>query len=186
MEARVRLIRRPGDHPDPGERASESELFAALFPGKPDAQIDDNHLALAALAQNPKLALLASRMSAFMLLETAWGKRTLLRELALQVLNRRLGCCYGAQTRLAAAHSAGLSDEQLGAMADWRGSDLFNADQRLVIEYTETALSGPVPDELFARLVGRFGEQEAVECTAVIGFWTFWAMVTNATLPVGG
>lgn len=184
MGARVGLIRRPGDHPDPAEREAEAELFAALFPGQEAPRIDDNHLALAALAQNPKLALMASRMSGFLLLETAWGKRAMVRELALQVLNRRLGCTYGAETRTGAARAAGLSDDQLAALGAWRASGLFDDEQQLVIEYTEAAIAGPpIADGLFFRLVERYGEQEAAECTAVIGFWTFWAMVTSATLP---
>lgn len=183
MAPRVRLVRRPGDHPARAEREAEAQLFTTLFPGQDAPEIDANHLALSALAQNPKLALLASRMSSFLLLETAWGKRALVRELALQVLNRSLGCSYGAETRNGAAKTAGLSDEQLAALGDWRASSLFDTEQQLVIEYTKAALAGPIPDELFGRLVERYGEQEAVECTAVIGFWTFWAMVTNAALP---
>lgn len=179
MAARVTLIRKPGDHPDPAEREAETELFATLFAGNPDPEIDEGHLALAALAQNPKLALMASQVSGA-LLRSNWGQRASLRELAMQVLNRRLGCTYGAETRIGAADSAGLSDEQLAALADWRGSGLFDDEQQLVIEFTEAALAGPVPDALFARLVERYGEQEAMECAALVGFWTFWAVVTNA------
>jgi alkylhydroperoxidase family enzyme len=180
---RVPLIRRRGDHPDPAERAAEAELFATLFPGNPAPEIDESHLALAALAQNPKLALMASRMSGFLLLEAAWGQRAMVRELALQVLNRRMGCSYGAETRIDAARAAGLSEAQIAALDDWRASGLFDPEQQLVIEYTEAALAGPIPDALFARMVEQYGEQQAVECTAVIGFWTFWAMITNAALP---
>jgi alkylhydroperoxidase family enzyme len=184
MAARVGLIRRPGDHPRPAEHEAEAAFFTALFPGKSEPEIDDNHLALAALAQNPALAQMAARMSGFLLLETGWGQRAMVRELVLQVVNRSLGCDYGAETRLTAARAAGLSDERLAALA--RGDDSpFDDEQRLIIAYARACLSGPVPTELFAQIVGRYGEQQAVECTAVIGFWTFWAIVTNATLPGG-
>ena len=183
MAARVKLVRRPGDHPDAAERDAEAELFETLFAGKADPQIDDNHLALAALAQNPRLALKASQLSGFLLLETAWGRRAAVRELAMQVVNRRLGCDYGAATRVGPAKAAGLSEVQLAAIADWRASDLFDDEQRLVIEYAETAVAGPIPDEIFSRLVAHYGEQEAVECTAVIGLWSFWATIANATRP---
>lgn len=182
MAARVRLVLRPGDHPAPAEREAEAALFAAVFPGKPDPEIDDNHLALAALAQNPALAQMAARMSGFLMLETAWGRRVDLRELVLQVVNRTLGCDYGAETRLGAARTAGLSDAQLAALA--AGNDQpFDDEQRLIIAHTRACLAGPVPAELFASVVERYGEQQAVECTAIIGLWTFWAIITNATRP---
>ncbi len=182
MAARVRLVRRPGDHPDPAEREAESALFAALFPGKPDPEIDDNHLALAALAQNPALAQMAARMSGFLLLETAWGKRADLRELVLQVVNGALGCEYGARTRIGAAKAAGLTDAQLAGLA--AGDDQpFGDERRLIIAYSRACLAGPVPAELFAQIVERYGEQQAVECTAIVGFWTFWAILTNAARP---
>ena len=39
------------------------------------------------------------------------------------------------------------------------------------------------PDELFARVVERFGEKGAVEFTTVVAFWSFWALFLNATRP---
>ncbi len=181
--ARVTLVRGPGDHPDedPAARQEVADLFAALFPGNPAPAFDEAHTAMAVLAQSPKLAQAAARMSAAIILETAWGQRATLRELVFQTVGRHFGDAFSTAARQKQAEAAGLSAAQLAALGDWRGSDLFDAEQRLVIEYAEAAVTGRVPEALFARLVARYGEREAVECTAAIGFWSFWAMVAGAT-----
>lgn len=181
--ARVTLVRGPGDHPSPDAetQAGVAELFATLFPGSPAPEFDQAHTAMAALAQSPKLAQLAARLSGAMILESAWGRRASPRELAFQTLGRHFGDAFSTQARRPAALAAGLTEEQLASLGDWRSSDLFDEEQRLVIEYTEAVVTGRVPGDLFARMVERYGEQEAVECTAAIGFWSFWAMVAGAT-----
>ncbi|MFT4025872.1 MAG: hypothetical protein QM676_03570 [Novosphingobium sp.] len=180
---RIALVRSPGDHPsaDAAVQAGVAELFATLFPGNPAPEFDQAHTAMAALAQSPKLALLAAKFSGAVILESAWGKRANLRELAFQTLGRHFGDELSTTSRRPAAEAAGLTVEQLGALGDWRASSLFDEEQRLVIEYTEAVVTGRVPAELFARMVARYGEQEAVECTAAIGFWSFWAMLVGAT-----
>jgi alkylhydroperoxidase family enzyme len=52
-----------------------------------------------------------------------------------------------------------------------------------VIEYTLAVIAGDVPDELFAKVVARYGEQGALEFTTVAAWWSFWAMILNATRP---
>lgn len=180
---RIKLVRGPGDHPSPdaATQAGVAELFATLFPGNPAPAFDQAHTAMAALAQSPKLALLAAKFSGAVILESAWGQRAALRELAFQTLGRHFGDALSTSSRRAAALTAGLTTEQLGALGEWHGSDLFDDEQRLVIEYTEAVVTGNVPAELFAQMVARYGEQEAVECTAAIGFWSFWAMLVGAT-----
>ena len=41
--------------------------------------------------------------------------------------------------------------------------------------------AGEVPDELFAKVVKQYGEQEAFEFSVAIAWWSFWAMIINAT-----
>lgn len=182
--ARVKPVRKAADYPgnpDAATRADLAHLFGSLFPGNPAGEIDHGHSGLAVAAQNPKLALHLAAMSRFIALELPWCQRHDLRELAIQALNRHYGSSFSNAARLSQAHAAGLSDAQLAAVADWRGSPLFGEEQRLVLEYTEAVIAGTVKDALFARLVSRFGEKEAVECTAAIGWWSFWAMLIEAT-----
>lgn len=180
--SRVSLVRGPGDHPseNPVVQQDVADLFSALFPGNPTPEFNEAHSLMAVLAQSPKLALPAARMSAAVILDSAWGQRACLRELAFQTLGAHFGDAFSVKARQCNAEAAGLTASQLAAIPDWRISDLFDDEQKLVIEYTQAVVTGHVPDELFARVVTRYGEREAVECTAAIGFWSFWSMVSGA------
>ena len=180
--SRVRLVRSPSDHPaeDPIARQDVANLFGALFPDNPAPEFNEAHSLMAVLAHSPRLALPAARMSAAVIIDSAWGQRTALRELAFQTLGRHFGDTFSTEARRPNAEAAGLTAGQLAAIPEWRDSDLFDDEQKLVIEYTQAVVTGRVPDDLFARVVARYGEQEAVECTAAIGFWSFWAMVAGA------
>ncbi len=184
--ARLTAIYKPGDYlgtPDETTRKDLSDLFAHLFPQKPNAEIDRSHSGIAIAAQNPKLALHLARLSVFIATELPWCQRRDLREVAIQTLNLHFKSEYSFLTRMKAATAAGISVEAQKALPQWRTSALFDEDQRLVIEYTNAVVTGDVPAELFARMVGKFGEKGAVECTALISFWSFWAMFLNATGP---
>jgi alkylhydroperoxidase family enzyme len=135
---------------------------------------------MAVLAQSPKLAAPAAGLSAAVILESAWGQRANLRELAFQTVARHFDDSFSAEARQPNAAAAGLTTEQRAVRADWRNSALFDDEQRLVIEYAQAVVTGRVPGDLFGRVVARFGEQEAVECTTAIAFWSFWAMIAGA------
>jgi len=60
---------------------------------------------------------------------------------------------------------------------------LFDEEQRLVIEYTFAVAAGDVADELFDRVVRKYGETQTIEFTATIAHWSFWAIFLNATRP---
>ena len=182
--ARVTTINRPGDYPGNPDAATSEDLaalFAGLFPGNPDPEINKFHAGVAIAAHNPKLALNLARLSGLIAGELGWCQRKDLRELAIQTLNLHYKSDYSFQCRAGIAADAGLSHEQQAALASWQSSSLFDEEQQLTIEYTNAVVTGAVPDELFARAKARWGELGAVECTALIGFWAFWAMFLNAT-----
>jgi len=183
---RIRGIQKLGDYPTaPGEGPSAEmvELFEYLFPGVPDAEIDQHHAGTAITAHNPTLALLFAQLSKFMAVEMEWAKRTDLRELAFATLHEKFKAAYPFESRYNAAIAAGLSAEQLAMLSMWRTSRVFDDEQRLVIEYTQAVVAADVPDELFKRVVDRYGEKGAVEFTALVGFWSCWAMILNAIRP---
>lgn len=182
--ARVTMINRPGDYPGTPDAATSADLtalFAALFPGNPDPRINNLHAGVAIAAHTPKLALALTRLSGLIANELGWCQRKDLRELAIQTLNLHYKSDYSFHSRAQIAADAGISHAQQAALADWRGSSLFDEEQRLTIEYAGAVVTGKVAEELFNRVKARWGEQGAVECTALIGFWAFWAMFLNAT-----
>jgi alkylhydroperoxidase family enzyme len=177
---RVHGVFQPSDHPafpDP----HITELFATLFPGIENPKFDSNHTGLAITAYNPQLALHFAKLSRFLAHETAWCRRSDLRELAIQSVNLHFNSDFSFDARVPNAHAAGLTDAQLAALREWRTSDLFDEEQRLVIEYANAVATGAVPSGLFARAVQRYGETETVEFTSLVAVWSAWAMIINAT-----
>jgi alkylhydroperoxidase family enzyme len=183
---RVTAVRKPSDYPgmpDEQTRADLAELFGHLFPGAENPEIDVAHTGMAIAALNPKLALHLSKLSGFAALQLGWSQRSDLREIAIQTVNLHFKSAFSAKSRFNAWEAVGLGKDQLAALPYWKSTDLFDEEQRLVIEYAMAVVSGEVPEALFARVTDRYGEKGAVECTAVIGIWSMWAMLLNATQP---
>jgi alkylhydroperoxidase family enzyme len=160
--SRVTAVYKPGDYPgtpDDQTRADLADLFGHMFPGVQNPEIDRAHAGLAIAALSPRLALQLSRLSGVAALQLGWSQRADLREIAIQTVNLHFRSPY------------------------WRTTALFDEEQRLVIEYALAVVTGDVPKALFGRVSGHFGERGAVECTAVIGIWSMWAMLLNAAQP---
>lgn len=182
---RINAVFRPSDF-RPAEDAPQADadaLFEQMFPGVADPEIPLDHAGMAIVALNPKLAMQMGSMSRFMALDLTFSKRTDLRELVIQTAHLKTNCGFGFESRIAAAQAAGISAEQLSALALWERSSLFDEEQRLVIEFAEAVADNAMSDELFARFVDRFGEKGAIECSAIVGYWSCWAMVINAANP---
>lgn len=182
--ARVTTIDKPEAYPgtpDEATRQDLADLFAAMFPGNPAPEIDKFHAGVAIAAHSPRLALNLAKLSGLIAGELGWCQRKDLRELAIQTLNLHFKSDYSFQCRAGIAADAGISHQQQAALSKWQTSSLFDAEQRLTIEYAGAVVTGNVPEPLFARVKAQWGERGAVECTALIGFWAFWAMFLNAT-----
>ena len=182
--ARVTTINRPGDYPGNPDNATSADLaalFDGMFPGNPYPEINPYHAGIAIAAHSPKLASGLAGLSKLMALDLGWSQRTDLRELAILAANLQFRSDYGFRSRLPNAKAAELTEEQIAALPDWQASPLFDDEQKLAISYAYAVASGDVPPALFDQVKARWGERGAVECTAVIGFWGFWAMFLNAT-----
>ena len=72
---------------------------------------------------------------------------------------------------------AGLSDDQLRNLNYYDSSDLFSADEKLVLELTDaiTATPSRVTPELRKRLQTRFSTAELVELSAAIAWENYRA-----------
>jgi alkylhydroperoxidase family enzyme len=66
-----------------------------------------------------------------------------------------------------AREEGGITEDQLRALPNFRDSDAFDEDEKLVLAYAEGISRTPVevPEELFERLRERFDEPEIVELT---------------------
>jgi 4-carboxymuconolactone decarboxylase len=183
---RVKGMFRPGDFPPAADEVTSgavTELFGHMFPGVADPEIDENHVGMAIVAHNPAMALQMAKLSKLIALDTGFCQRADLRELAIQTVNLHYGSDYGFRTRAPIARAVGIGDDLLAALPDWRGSDMFNDEQRLVIAYAQAVVTGDVPADLFAQVVARYGEKGAVELTTLVAFWSAWAMILQAANP---
>jgi len=184
--SRVKPVFRPSDYPgnpDEQTRRDLAELFDFLVPGAADPEIDKPHTGMAIAAHNPRFALNLAKLTNHVALGLGWSQRKDLLELAVQAVNLHFKCDFSFVTRLPKADATGIGMERIAALPFWRNSNLFDEEQRLVLEYVEAVVSGDVPDALFAKVAGQWGETGAVELTSVIATFSAWAMLINAARP---
>ncbi len=105
-----------------------------------------------------------------------------LKALAATKAATRIGCEFCIDIGSAISREAGVTDEQLHAFHDYRNSDAFSAEDKLVMEYAEemSETNVDVSDELFARLREHFDDEQIVELTAAIAIENFRARFNNA------
>lgn len=184
---RVKGYFKPSDLPADADEVTRHELgqlFGFLFPQSAAPKLERKQAAFAVVARNPRLGLMLAQLTLFMVQQMPWTcEHSDLRELATQTLNRHFKCNLSYESHAESARSLGISDEMIAATAQWRTSPLFNEEQRLIVEYTFAVIAADVPEELFERVVAKFGETGTVECTSGIALWAFWAMIINATCP---
>lgn len=79
----------------------------------------------------------------------------------------------------------GVAMAKIEALENWRDSDLFDATERLALEYAEAVTRSDieVDEALAARLKRRFGDDGVVELTALIAFQNLSSKF-NAALDV--
>jgi AhpD family alkylhydroperoxidase len=106
-----------------------------------------------------------------------------LKELAVLKTAQLTGCEWCLDFGSAVVRAKGITDEELRALLDYRNSDLFSEEDKLVLDYADAMTRTPVevPDELFARLRERFDEAQLVELTSIIALENYrgrfnWAM----------
>ena len=77
----------------------------------------------------------------------------------------------------AVGSDAGVSDEKVAALSDFRTSPLYDEAERAALELAEAMTAAPVdvPDELFARLRAHYDEPALVELAATAALENFRA-----------
>jgi AhpD family alkylhydroperoxidase len=93
-----------------------------------------------------------------------------------------IGCQFCIDIASHISREAGVTEEQLRTLHDYRESPAFSPVERLVLEYSEEMCQVPVSisDELFARLREQFTDEQVVELTSAIAIENFRARFNNA------
>ncbi|GAA2420260.1 carboxymuconolactone decarboxylase family protein [Actinomadura vinacea] len=93
-----------------------------------------------------------------------------LKDLALMAASVKIGCSWCVDFGTWEANTHGVPPAKLEAVPAWRDSDLFDEDERLVMEYAEAMSADPpaVTDELTAALRRYLDERQLVELTMMV------------------
>jgi len=105
-----------------------------------------------------------------------------LREMIILRVSLLNGAEYQARIHGAShALKAGLSAEQIAALADWQDSALFSPAQRAALAWTDAMTRQiEVPDALHDELKRHFDDQAVVEITVLAGAYNMHTRVARA------
>ena len=92
-------------------------------------------------------------------------------------------CAFCIDINSATLQKRGVSDAKIDALADWRTSPLFDAREKLALEWAEAMTLNAVDDDLRARLRQSWEEDAIVELTGLVAFQNLSSKF-NAALDV--
>jgi AhpD family alkylhydroperoxidase len=92
-------------------------------------------------------------------------------------------CAFCIDVNSATLVRRGVSLEKIARLAEWRTSALFDAEERLALEYAEAMTLNRVDEELRERVKARWSEDTIVEITGLIAFQNLSSKF-NAALDV--
>jgi 4-carboxymuconolactone decarboxylase len=132
-----------------------------------------------ALLHSPELADRVQAVGAFIRFESSLDDAT--RELAILVTARCWSCQFEWVAHAPLALAAGISADQLDAVADGRRPSSLAPTAAAVHDFVaELSRNGRVGDATYAAALGRLGVARLVELTALVGYYTLLAMTLNA------
>lgn len=130
------------------ERGSVLHLYQMLLHSRPVAQGWLNHLT--GIRQNTTIS-------------------GAIREMVIMRIAHLNRAPYEADQHAPIALKEGLSQQQLDALTDWEGSDVFSDVERAVLAYTDAMTRNvQVSDDVFNAVKAHFDARELVELTATI------------------
>lgn len=101
-----------------------------------------------------------------------------LREMAILRVAETLGCEYEKRAHIPIGREAGMSEDQVRGIADWRNSGAFDQVERAVLGFTdEVAAGGVVKDQTFATLQAHLDARRMMELAETIGFYGMLARI---------
>lgn len=92
-------------------------------------------------------------------------------------------CAFCIDVNSATLARRGVPMAKIAQLGEWRTSPLFDADERLALEYAEALTRNSVDDELRARVKSRWSDDEIIEITGLIAFQNLSSKF-NAALDV--
>ena len=112
-----------------------------------------------------------------------------LRSLVTVRVSQINSCSFCIDINSATLMKRGVPLEKVEALSDWNKSSLFDAEERLALEYAEavTRTDGQISDGLMERLRAQFGDDAVVELTGLIAFQNLSSKFNSAlSIPAQG
>jgi alkylhydroperoxidase family enzyme len=78
------------------------------------------------------------------------------------------------------ARKADVPEDKIAALAQWRGSKLFDAKERAAIALTEAVMAGDVSDAVHAEAKQHFSDAEFVELSLTAAFYAMVSRMLDA------
>ena len=104
-----------------------------------------------------------------------------LREILIVRSGQLLEAEYEWRHHWVAARDAGISEEKLNAVADWKRSELFDADERAVLALADdTATGNGASEPTMRELIRRFSTERVAELVVIAGFYSGVARIVNS------
>lgn len=94
-----------------------------------------------------------------------------LAELVIMRLAQLSGAPYQWAYHWTSSLAAGLTESQLRALEEWKGSQEFDTRQRAALTYAEAMFEGRVDDADFDLVEATLGTRQTVELTLTVGFY---------------
>jgi len=131
------------------------------------------------LAHNPPLL----RSYATLARGLRYGARTPrpLRELVILRIAQLTGSDYEWSHHRKMAEAAGVPEEQVRALADWRAAGCFDATERAALRCAEEIHAIELSDDAFAELRAQLPDDEALEIAVLAAFYEMVARIIQAT-----
>jgi len=140
-----------------------------------------------ALLHAPELTNRVQQLGEYLRYKT--GFTPALNELAIIVTARHNNAPYEFHAHALLALAAGVSQRIVDAVAARRRPESMDPDQALVHDYAlEINVTRTASDDIYAKVLQRFGTTGIVELTVLCGYYTLMAMTLNAhqvPLPEG-
>jgi 4-carboxymuconolactone decarboxylase len=132
------------------------------------------------LLRSPEVMLRAKAMGDYLRYKSVLPPQ--LSEFAILITARHWTQEYEWALHQPIAVKAGLKAEITQALAEGRKPQGMSADEEMIYEFsTELHQNQSVSDATYARVLAKFGEQGTIDLIGVNGYYTFLAMVLNAT-----
>jgi AhpD family alkylhydroperoxidase len=110
-------------------------------------------------------------------LNTDSGLEANLMEMMRLLASSMNGCQFCVQYHTVELRKKNETEERIGGVTKWRGSDLFTQRERTALAWTEAVTNiqdGHAPDEVYEEVRSHFSDAETVNLTLVITTINAW------------